>query len=166
MESISAERRSELIAATAVSLWKLELLDRYGIDVSRRSDPEQVEAVRAAAVEQTAARVAKGIELRRIKTVSEPASEYMRGAYAFTSRLVEAGEDVRWLPRRLASALFLPGNDMFVIDGAMVMFNLHDGDTNPAGQQLDDDPVLVARCREAFEAAWVLAVPHRDFQPA
>lgn len=166
MESISAERRNELVAGATVSRWKLELRDRYGIDISRRAtDPEAAKAVRAEAVEATAARATAGVVMRRIKTISEPASEYMRGAYEFSSQLVEAGEDIRWLPRRLTSNLFLPGNDMFVIDDAFVMFNLHDGDDGPAGQQWNDDPALVARCRGAFEAAWEVAVPHKDYAP-
>lgn len=166
MESISAERRGELLAATSMSLWKLELLDRYGIDLAYSDDPAEVERVMSSAVAETAAWAAAGIDQRRIKTIFEPASEYMRGAYVFASHLVEAGEDIRWLPRRLASTLFLPGNDMFVIDGAFVMFNLHDGDSNPAGQQWDNDPELVKRCKDAFEAAWTVAVPHRDYKSA
>ncbi|MFC4048272.1 DUF6879 family protein [Actinomadura syzygii] len=166
MESISAERRNELVAGATASRWKLELRDRYGIDISRRAaDPEAANVVRAKAVEATAARAAAGVEMRRIKAISEPVSEYMRGAYEFSSQLVEAGEDIRWLPRRLASSLFLPGNDMFVIDGAFVMFNLHGGEDAPAGQQWDDVPALVAQCREAFEAAWAVAVPHKDYTP-
>ncbi|WP_242891065.1 DUF6879 family protein [Actinomadura litoris] len=166
MESISAERRNALVAGAVASRWKLELRDRYGIDISRlAADPEAAQAVRAGAVEATAKRAAAGVVMRRIKMISEPASEYMRGAYEFSSQLVEAGEDIRWLPRRLASSLFLPGNDMFVIDGAFVMFNLHDGDDGPSGQQWDDDATLVARCREAFEAAWAVALPHKDYTP-
>jgi uncharacterized protein DUF6879 len=161
MESISAERRNELVAA-ATSTWKLELLDRYGIDTARSQ--EETERVRAQAVAEIAAWSAAGVEMHRIKTVSEPPSAYMRGAYEFSSHLVDAGEDIRWLPRRLSSTLFLPGNDMFVIDGRFVMFNLHDGDGNPAGQQWDDDSAVVQRCREAFEAAWAVAVPHRDYK--
>lgn len=164
MESISAERRSQLVAAVTTSLWKLELLDRYGVDVAHRTDPDRLKEVRAGAVSETAAWADAGIEQRRIKTISEPPSEYMRGAYDFASHLVEAGEDIRWLPRRLASTLLLPGNDMFVLDGKAVMFNLHDGDTSPAGQQWADDPALVVRCREAFEAAWAVAIPHRDYK--
>jgi hypothetical protein len=163
MESISAERRSQLIAAVTTSFWKLELLDRYGVDLDR--DQDETERVRSAAVAETVAWAEAGIEQRRIKTLSEPASRYMHRAYEFASYLVEAGEDIRWLPRRLASALLLPGNDMFVLDGKAVMFNLHDGDTNPAGQQWADDPDLVRQCQASFEAAWAVAIPHRDYRP-
>ncbi|GAA4235998.1 hypothetical protein GCM10022254_44550 [Actinomadura meridiana] len=165
MEWISTERRSELLAATTTSVWKLELLDRYGIDLAYSDDPGEVERVMSSAVTETAAWAAAGIEQRRIKTISEPASKYMRGAFVFASHLVGAGEDIRWLPRRLASTLFLPGNDMFLIDDAFAMFNVHDGDSNPAGQQRENDPRLVKRCKEAFEAAWTVAVPHRDYRP-
>jgi hypothetical protein len=166
MEWISAERRDELYFAASVSVWKLELRDRYGVDSARRSlSPSEVaESVRPV-VAATRAKLEAGVDLRRIKTVSEPPSDYMRGAYDVASLLVEAGEDIRWLPRHLASGLLLPGNDMFVLDGKAVMFNVHDGDDNPAGQQWDDDPALVESCSAAFEAAWSVAVRHRDYQP-
>ncbi|KAB2340890.1 hypothetical protein F8566_44065 [Actinomadura rudentiformis] len=54
---------------------------------------------------------------------------------------------------------------MFVLDGKAVMFNLHDGDANPAGQQWDDDQALVRQCQDSFEARWTVAVPHRDHRP-
>jgi hypothetical protein len=79
---------------------------------------------------------------------------------------VDAGEDIRWLPRRFTSELLLPGNDFFVIDDFFVMFNLHDGDDAPTDQQYSESPELIARCRDAFEAAWVVAIPHRDYHTA
>ncbi|MFC4912978.1 DUF6879 family protein [Actinomadura gamaensis] len=167
MEWISAERREELYAGACASVWKLELRDRYGVDAARRQlSRDEVVASMAPAVAATRAKVEAGVDLRRIKTISEPPSAYMRGAYDVASLLVEAGEDIRWLPRRLASGLLLPGNDMFVLDGKAVMFNVHDGDDNPAGQQWDSDQALVARCREAFEAAWSVAVPHEEYRAA
>lgn len=164
MESISADRRTELLVATTASIWKLELLDAYGFDAARRAlTPAEAEASLAPIVEETAALSSAGIELHRIKTISEPASAYMRGGYHLAALLVEVGEDIRYLPRRLTSGLLLPGNDMFVLDGSSVMFNLHDGDGNQVGVQWDDDPALVKQCRIVFEATWSVAIPHRDY---
>src|SRR5262249_56910439 len=62
-----------------------------------------------------AATVARGVEVRRARIVSEPVSEYIRYEYDVTEGLnVAAGEQVRWLPRRAASDIALPGNDLWL----------------------------------------------------
>src|SRR5262249_6385604 len=52
-----------------------------------------------------------GKHVRRARVISEPVSDYIRFEWAGTQVIVDAGEEVRWLPRRLASPLALPGND-------------------------------------------------------
>ncbi|MEV4383972.1 DUF6879 family protein, partial [Streptosporangium sp. NPDC049644] len=42
--------------------------------------------------------------------VSEPLSDYQRWSYSIAHQMVEAGEDIRWVPRRLVSSIPLPGN--------------------------------------------------------
>jgi hypothetical protein len=55
--------------------------------------------------------VARGVIVRRARVVSEPVSEYIRWEHYVTHANVTAGEDVRWLPRRRATDIPLPGND-------------------------------------------------------
>ena len=50
---------------------------------------------------------ARGVELRRLRVVNDPPSEYGRYAYAGADWNCHAGEDVRWLPRRMAPGLLL-----------------------------------------------------------
>jgi hypothetical protein len=170
MELISPERRNELVLRARTQL-KLELRDHYAVDEAaiaawRAGDSETVRARTATWHSRTAARVASGVRMRRVKVVSEPPSEYVRYAIDVSTPAVEAGEDIRWLPRRLTSALLLPGNDFFVLDDQIVIFNVLDGDDGPAERQLWTEPDIVSQCREAFEAAWKQAVPHRDYRPA
>ncbi|MBO2448373.1 hypothetical protein J4573_14810 [Actinomadura barringtoniae] len=106
------------------------------------------------------------MSIRRIKVLSEPSSEYMRHALDVAGHLVNAGEDTRWLPRRQTSDLLLPGNDFFVLDGEVVIFNVLDGDDGRAEQQLWTEADVVEQCRSAFESAWARAVPHRDYHSA
>jgi hypothetical protein len=77
-----------------------------------------------------------------------------------------AGEQVRWLPRRNASDLALPGNDFWLFDGTAVLFNYFSGDGTAAGTELRDEPAVVKLCAAAFEAVWDRAVPHEDYRPA
>lgn len=168
MELISVERRNELIFSARTRL-KLELRDHYEVDEAtlnawRNSDAEAVKAGMAF-TGRVAAESAAGVTLRRIKVLSEPPSEYMRFALDMAGAIVDAGEDIRWLPRRLTSTLLLPGNDFFVLDDESVVFNVLDGDDGRAEQQLWTDPDVVGTCRAAFETAWKLAVPHRDYHP-
>jgi hypothetical protein len=109
---------------------------------------------------------ARGAAVRRARIVSEPVSEYIRFEYDVTFMNVMAGELVRWLPRRRASDLALPGNDFWLFDGIVALFNYFGGDGAAAGTELRDDPAVTALCAAAFEAVWARAVPHGDYRPA
>ena len=54
--------------------------------------------------------VARGVEFCRARVVSEPVSDCIRYEHSCTFQNIAAGEAVRWLPRRLASDLLLPGH--------------------------------------------------------
>jgi hypothetical protein len=169
MESISVQRRRELITQTSDQL-KLELRDSYRVDQEdleawRAGDYIALEASYGGWRDEVAAMAASGRTLRRVRVVSEPLSEYQQMAVRFSGAAVEAGEDLRWLPRRLTSTLALPGNDCFVLDGKLAMFNVLDGDNDRFEIQLYDDVEVVRFCLQAFESAWALAVPHREFRP-
>ncbi|WP_348532870.1 DUF6879 family protein [Kitasatospora sp. MAP5-34] len=77
-----------------------------------------------------------------------------------------AGEDVRWLPRRCATDLVLPGNDFWVFDDRLLLVNHFDGDGEPTEPELTEDQNTVKFCAAAFEAVWDRAVPHSEYQPA
>jgi hypothetical protein len=114
------------------------------------------------------ATVARGVSVRRARIVSEPLSEYIRFEYDVTAEVnVAAGEDVRWLPRRRVSDLALPGNDFWLFDGELVIFNHFAGDGSPGDpfEEVSTDPAVVARCGSAFEGVWERAVPHGEYRP-
>ncbi|WP_026414035.1 DUF6879 family protein [Actinomadura oligospora] len=169
MDSISMERRNELIDA-AVRVLKLELRDDYGVDQAllaawRGSGSAAVASFIDQWADDVRVDFARGQRTRRIRVVSEPLSEYQRFIFDIQDAAVDAGEDIRWLPRRFASTLLLPGNDMFVLDEATLMFNVLDGANQCAEIQFADDPGQVKSCLGAFEAAWARAIPHQDYRP-
>jgi hypothetical protein len=55
--------------------------------------------------------------------VSEPVTDYIRYEHAGAVVNVSAGEQVRWLPRRRAVELLLPGADLWIFGGTQVLFN-------------------------------------------
>ncbi|MFC5185384.1 DUF6879 family protein [Actinomadura harenae] len=169
MELISVKQRASLIWAGRPFL-KLELRDSYAFDAElfdawRRQDEEAMAPVVDGWRDRVASEVAAGRRLRRVRVVSEPLSEYQRMAVDISGSAVEAGEELRWLPRRLVSALPLPGNDCFILDD-LVIFNVLGGSDERVEIQLYREPDVVEFCRDAFEAAWKLATPHSEYKPA
>lgn len=82
------------------------------------------------------------------------------------AQLVVAGEDVRWLPRRKASTLLLPGNDFWMFDRETVAFTHFSGDGHVLGHEVTTDPIIVNACAYAFEEAWKRAIPHSEYEPS
>ena len=111
---------------------------------------------------------ARGVRIRRARIVSEPVSKYIRFEHDITFTNVAAGEEVRWLPRRRASLLALPGNDFWVFDHRFVLWNhfTGEGEVAPEGKEITDDPRAVKLCASAFESVWELAIPHEQYRPA
>ena len=81
-----------------------------------------------------------GVQVRRVRVISEPVTDYVRFQHAGTALNVAAGEDVRWLPRAGASGIALPGNDFWLLDFETAMFNHYSGDGRSIGQDLTTDP--------------------------
>ncbi|QRV39229.1 hypothetical protein I6J42_34760 (plasmid) [Streptomyces californicus] len=109
--------------------------------------------------------VARGVVMRRARIVSEPVTDYIRYEHAITPLNLQAGEDVRWLPRRRASDIALPGNDFWLLDDRLVQFHhfTGTGDWAPVGKERTTNPAAVALCRAAFEAVWERAIPHEKY---
>ncbi|MFC5185662.1 DUF6879 family protein [Actinomadura harenae] len=165
MESISVERRSELLRS-AKTILKLELRDNYEVDADAFNAWQAGQSIQDTVSvwgERAAARVAAGVVTRRVKVVSEPLSDYHRFILDASKNAIDAGEEMRWLPRRLASAVLLPGNDFFVLDGEIVLFNVFDGADRRAEIQFADEPEVAKLCVSAFGSAWALAIPYGEY---
>lgn len=111
------------------------------------------------------AHTAAGRSVRRARIVSEPLSDYQLWSYSIALPMIEAGEDIRWVPRRLTSSLRLPGNDFYLIDDRLVVFLHYSGNGSATGKTISTAPDDIELCRNAFDAAWALAIPHREYQP-
>jgi len=96
--------------------------------------------------------------------VSEPVTDYIRFEHATTASNVTAGEQIRWLPRHLATGLLLPANDFWVFDRRQAQFNYFSGRGEFLVTRLSPDPAIAMQCTAAFEAAWERAVPHQEYE--
>jgi hypothetical protein len=174
MQAPTDDDWDELFASVKHSAYHLEMRDTYAVGEEadafaaflggRPFDQSQNAKVWGRWRQLVRREAARGVCIRRARIVSEPVTAYTRFLHA-TATLpnIEAGEEVRWLPRRLASHIALPGNDFWLFDGERVLFNLFTGDGDWAGQEITDDPRVVELCRSGFEAVWSAATPHGDY---
>ncbi|NGO70994.1 DUF6879 family protein [Streptomyces boncukensis] len=108
--------------------------------------------------------VARGVSVRRARVVSEPVSDYIRWEHYQTRANVEAGEMVRWLPRRRAAGLLLPANDFWIFDNRLMRIHHFSGDGAWQGKELSGDPGLVETYSVAFERVWERATAHEEYE--
>jgi hypothetical protein len=109
--------------------------------------------------------VKAGKAVRRARIVSEPLSDYQRWSYSIAQPMVDAGEDIRWVPRRLLSSTAIPGNDFYLFDARIVTFLTYTGNGLAAGKFLSAEPADIELCQASFDAVWKLAIPHREYRP-
>ncbi|MET9495878.1 DUF6879 family protein [Streptomyces sp. NPDC006552] len=169
----SAPPFPDLIGAARHSAVHLEMRDAYGVtneaadfarwrETGQRDTDPRSEAWEAW-TDLIKGTVARGVTVRRARIVSEPVSDYIRYEHAGTVVNVAAGELVRWLPRRRASGIALPGNDFWLFDGCLIRWAHFTGAGLFAGAEVSENPAEVKLCAEAFEAVWDRAVPHDEY---
>jgi hypothetical protein len=161
---------TELIAETTRSAVHLETRDAYTPDDPAFLDWKAGRPVPAPAgaawYDLVSEHTARGVQFRRARIVSEPLDDYIRFEYESTIPNIDAGEQVRWLPRRHAPGLLVPLCDFWVLDDRLVRFGFFAGNGEFLGDDLADDPEVVRSCAEAFERVWERAVPHASYKPA
>ncbi|MEV6323529.1 DUF6879 family protein [Nocardia sp. NPDC051787] len=106
-----------------------------------------------------------GRSIRRARIVSEPLSSYQRWSHSIAQPMVDAGEDIRWVPRRRLDSIAIPGNDFYLLDDRLVIFLHYSGDGLGVDKVTSTDPSDIQLCRTAFEAVWQWAIPHREYKP-
>ncbi|WP_043265356.1 DUF6879 family protein [Streptomyces sp. CT34] len=164
----------ELIANCARSAVHLEMRDIYGVDDEKepfaawkngfRGNPDDRDSWWKPWHDLMQETVSRGVVVRRARIVSEPVSEYTRFLHDGTFTNVAAGELVRWLPRRRASEIALPGNDFWLFDDQWVHWHHFTGDGGLVDVEVTDDPGSAKLCADAFDAVWSRAVPHDQYQ--
>ncbi len=165
---------TELLDGAQHTAVHLEMRDAYGVtseadDFARwkntgERDTNPGSPYWAPWVELIRRTVARGVAVRRARVVSEPVSEYIRYEHAGTVVNLGAGEQVRWLPRRRASDIALPGNDFWLIDDRLIRWNHFTGDGASGGGEISDEPTTAKLCADAFEAVWARAIPHDEYK--
>ncbi len=107
----------------------------------------------------------RGVEMRRARIVSEPVTDYIKYEHDVTFPNIAAGELVRWLPRRHAADIALPGTDLWMFDGRSVLFTYFSGIGEVVDREWRTTPAVVELDHAAFEAVWERATPHEEYKP-
>ena len=171
MQETTSEALSEWLASFEHSAVHLETRDAYGTETElpymakwARGEPDDLHWLEEWCAELRE-HVRAGRSVRRARVVSEPLSDYQRWSYSIAQPMVDAGEDIRWVPRRLTSTICLPGNDFYLIDNRQVVFLHYAGSGLNTAFTTTTDPAVIEMCAAAFENVWALAIRHSEYKP-
>jgi len=171
VQEITNDEFQDLTASFKHSAVHLETRDAYGTATElphmakwAAGEPDDLEWLQGWCA-KVRAHVEAGRTVRRARVVSEPLSDYQRWSYSIARPMVEAGEDIRWVPRRLVSSIGIPGNDFYLLDDELVIFLHYAGSGLNIALTTSTDRSDVELCRTAFEQVWALSIPHSEYKP-
>lgn len=172
MDLITPEQRDELFDTFERDAFHLELRDYYGAPGEGgpfaqwlRGEPSNAAWLQPW-LDRMRAVTAAGRTVRRIRVITEPATDYIRWEHALTPLGLEAGEDIRWLPRHQLPPVGLPldGDDWWLFDDRLLAVGRFDHDGRVLGSELVDNPAVVTQCTAVRDLLWPLAVPHAEYK--
>lgn len=150
----------------------LETRDAYGTEVElphmakwRRGEPDDLVWLDWW-LQMLRGHRAAGRTCRRARVVSEPLSDYQQWTISHAQTFIDAGEDIRYVPRPQLTEVYLPGSgDFYVFDKETVLFLHYAGDGTNASFEVTDEPRTVLACADAFENVWKRTTPFLEHRP-
>lgn len=108
------------------------------------------------------AKAEQGARFSRVRILDDPPTDGQRFLMATAAGNVEAGEDIRVLPRADAVRLGLPAFDLWLFDSrVLVRMHIDDTDTTIGVELIEDPGEVLAACR-ARDAALAAARPSAE----
>jgi len=148
------------------SAFRLETLDHYAMAYEEEAvqrflagEPGDTTYI-AGWLERVAAARDVGRRMQRVHVVTEPLSDYLRFEITGYRLNVEAGEDVRILPRHRTAGLELPDHDFWLFDDRQVVRMHYDGEGAFLGAELVEDPGAGKRYCASRDIALGAASPY------
>jgi hypothetical protein len=171
MDSITYEEFAAHFTSFRREALHLEMRDSYGTAAEiphlrkwEAGEPDDAEWLQPW-FDKVRAGMRAGKVFRRACIVSEPISDYQKWALKDTHLFIEAGEDIRWVPRRLVSTVALPGNDFWLFDDEVVVFLIFAASGLVVDRYRTTDRGAIELCRTSFEEVWKLSIPHSEYRP-
>lgn len=172
MRPVTHDELNELCKSITTSFVHLETRDAYGTETElphmakwRRGEADDF-AWLGWWLEMLRGHRAAGRTCRRARIVSEPVSDYQQWTMSHAEVFIDAGEDIRYVPRPSLVTVPLPGSgDFYVFDDEIALFLHYAGNGTNASFEITEDAQTVRTCKQAFESVWQLATPFRDYRP-
>ncbi|HVQ99715.1 MAG TPA: hypothetical protein VMS16_13075 [Mycobacterium sp.] len=171
MDSLTYDEFAALFTSFRREALHLEMRDSYGTAVEiphlrkwEAGEPDDTEWLQPW-FDLVSAGTRAGKVFRRACIVSEPISNYQKWALKDTPLFVEAGEDIRWVPRRRVSTVALPGNDFWLFDDEVVVFLIFAASGLVVDRHRTTDRAAIKLCRTSFEEVWKLSIPTSEYRP-
>jgi hypothetical protein len=171
MDSVTYEEFSAHFTSFQREAIHLEMRDSYGTAVEiphlrkwEAGEPDDTDWLQPW-FDLVSAGVRAGKVFRRACIVSEPIADYQKWALNYTPLFVEAGEDIRWVPRNRVSTVALPGNDFWLFDDEVVIFIIFASSGLVVDRYRTTDRGAIELCRTSFEEVWKLSIPTSEYRP-
>jgi hypothetical protein len=169
MELLQGEAFDRLFRTFERTAFHLELQDSYHtpeesgpFDLFQRGEPDDfawhqpwLSLVRDA--------TRAGRSIARVRVVSVPHGDYTRWGLTVAALNIQAGEDIRWLPRHLAHDMALTADDFWLFDDDRVVFTIFEPNGRFGGGAQTVDPLIVEHCRRARDQVWSKAIPTHEY---
>lgn len=111
-------------------------------------------------------KTAAGKRIERVRVIDEPPSDFLRFELSVTPHNLEAGEDIRYLPRAIADELDIPNEDFWLFDTTTVLILHFDDNDRFSDIEAITDPAKVAPYGAARDLVWQHALPYQTYLAA
>lgn len=149
--------------------WRLEVRERYSSahedgpfmdwQAGRQPDMQWL----APWLDKMKVATSTGKRIERVRLVPEPLTKYLRWEHWTCQFNIEAGEDIRYLPR--SSAPDLPNHDFWLFDSSILGILRFDDHDRFLGLELITDPATIVRHNFYRDGAWHHAIPYNNYRP-
>jgi hypothetical protein len=106
---------------------------------------------------------AAGAAVQRVRLASVPHTDYIRWGLDVSPLNIEAGEDIRYLPRHLADGIKLPEEDFWLLDDDTLILSVFSADGRAGGFAHEPDPELLGQCLAVRDQVWDRAIPYARY---
>ncbi len=106
---------------------------------------------------------AAGVQVQRVRLASVPHSDYVRWGLDVSPLNIEAGEDIRYLPRHLADGIDLPDEDYWLLDDDTLILSVFSADGRTGGFAWPLSPGLLRACVTVRDQLLERAIPFAQY---
>jgi hypothetical protein len=106
---------------------------------------------------------AAGVMVQRVRLASNPHTDYTRWGLDVSPLNIEAGEDIRYLPRRLTDDITLPDEDYWLLDDDTLILSVFSAGGRTGGFAREPSPELLKQCLVVRDQVWDRAIPYAQY---